>query len=194
MDQPNLILLAGPNGSGKSTAAPDLLRGAFHVEEFVNADVIARGLSAFHPEGAAIEAGRVMLARLRELTALRRNVAFETTLASKTFVPWIKSLRSEGYAFHLFYLWLRSPDACVKRVGERRSLGGHLVPEQTIRRRYAAGLRNFFNLYASIAESWHFFDNTNAPRRLVAAGGVCLPEHVEDRALWDKIKRDYGNI
>jgi predicted ABC-type ATPase len=192
MDQPNLILLAGPNGAGKSTAAPDLLRGAFQVEEFVNADVIARGLSAFHPEGAAIEAGRVMLARLRELTALRRNVAFETTLASRTFAPWIKALRSQGYTFHLVFLWLRSPEACIRRVLERRSLGGHVVPDETIRRRYTAGLRNFFELYAPIADRWHFFDNTQEPRRLLATGGVHLAEHAEDRALWDKIKKEYS--
>jgi predicted ABC-type ATPase len=112
MDEPNLILLAGPNGAGKSTVAPDLLRGALHVDEFVNADVIARGLSAFHPEGAAIEAGRAMLTRLRELTVQRRNVAFESTLASRTFAPW-----------------------------------------ETIRRRHAVGLRNFFQLYGPIAKS-----------------------------------------
>jgi|SRR5580692_5189796 hypothetical protein len=83
MDEANLILLAGPNGAGKSTAAPDLLRGAFHVDEFVNADVIARGLSAFHPEGAAISAGRVMLARLDELTSQR----LPAQIARRAFRP-----------------------------------------------------------------------------------------------------------
>jgi hypothetical protein len=89
----NIILLAGPNGAGKSTAAPDLLHGALHVDEFVNADVIARGLSAFNPEGAALEAGRVMLSRLKELAAQRKNIAFESTLASRTFAPWIRPKR-----------------------------------------------------------------------------------------------------
>ncbi len=194
MDEPALILLAGPNGAGKSTTAPDLLRGALQVDEFVNADVIARGLSAFHPEGAAIEAGRVMLTRLRELTAQRRNVAFESTLASRTFAPWIKQLRAEGYAFHLFYFWLPTADACIERVFDRKSLGGHFVPEETIRRRYGAGLRNFFELYTPIAKSWHFFDNTQKPRRLIATGGASHGEHVYDHDRWDTLKEEYGDV
>ena len=83
--RPNLVILAGPNGAGKSTAAPELLQGALGVNEFVNADVIARGLSAFDPDSAAIGAGRVMLSRVRELAEQRVSFAFETTLASRTF-------------------------------------------------------------------------------------------------------------
>lgn len=191
MDEPNLILLAGPNGAGKSTAAPDVLHGALHVDEFVNADVIARGLSAFHPEGAAIEAGRVMLKRLRELTGQRKNVAFESTLASRTFAPWIRELRKGGYQFHLFYFWLPSADACINRVYKRKSLGGHFVPEETIRRRYHGGIRNFFELYSPIATRWHFFDNTGEPRHLVAAGGENLTENVLLPEIWDRLKLEY---
>jgi predicted ABC-type ATPase len=191
MSEPNLILLAGPNGAGKSTAAPDLLCGALGVHEFVNADVIARGLSAFRPEAAAMAAGRVMLARLRELTKERKNVAFESTLASRTFAPWIKELRKTGYRFHLFYFWLPSADACIERVYERKSLGGHFVPEETIRRRYEGGLRNFFELYSPIAERWSFFDNTDKPRRLIATGGIGIEQAVLDAPLWDKIKKEY---
>src|SRR5581483_4507058 len=172
MDEPNLILLAGPNGAGKSTAAPDLLRGALHVHEFVNADVIARGLSAFNPEGAAIEAGRVMLGRLKELASQRQNIAFESTLASRTFAPWIRELRKSGYRFHLFYFWLPSAEDCIRRVRERKSLGGHFVPEETIRRRYHGGIRNFFELYKPLASHWKFFDNTQKPRLLLASGGT----------------------
>ncbi len=186
---PNLILLAGPNGAGKSTAAPDLLHGALNVHEFVNADVIARGLSAFHPEGAAIESGRVMLVRLRELTKERKNVAFESTLASRTFAPWIRELIKTGYHFHLFYFWLPSADECIVRVYERKSLGGHFVPEETIRRRYEGGLRNFFELYSPIAQRWDFYENTKKPRRLIATGGINHTERVRDEALWDKIKQ-----
>jgi predicted ABC-type ATPase len=191
MSEPNLILLAGPNGAGKSTAAPDLLRGALNVHEFVNADVIARGLSAFHPEGAAMAAGRVMLTRLHELTRERKNVAFESTLASRTFAPWIRELRETGYRFHLFYFWLPSADDCIKRVSKRKLLGGHFVPEKEIRRRYERGLLNFFNLYAPIAERWEFYENTKKPRRLIAEGGVSRPERAFDSPLWDKLKKEY---
>jgi predicted ABC-type ATPase len=176
----NVILLAGPNGAGKSTAAPDLLHGALHVDEFVNADVIARGLSAFNPEGAALDAGRVMLSRLRELAAQRKNIAFESTLASRTFAPWIRELKKTGYRFHLFYFWLPSPEACVNRVRERKLLGGHFVPSETIHRRYHAGIRNFFELYSPIAARWEFTNNTEKPGRLIASGGEGTEENIFD--------------
>jgi predicted ABC-type ATPase len=194
VNEPNLIVLAGPNGAGKSTAAPDLLRGAFHVEEFVNADVIARGLSAFHPEEAAIDAGRVMLTRLRELAAQRKDFAFETTLSSRTFAPWIRGLKKEGYRFQLFFLWLPTAEGCFTRVGQRKSVGGHFVPEETVRRRYAGGLRNFFSLYAPIADGWKFFDNSFEPRRLVAEGKMGFPDNVVDAEIWDRLKEEYRNV
>src|SRR5882672_11373931 len=96
---PHVVVLAGPNGAGKSTAAPALLRGTLQVHEFVNADIIARGISGFEPDKAAIEAGRIMLARLKSLAAKKVNFGFETTLASRTFAPWIRKLQSEGYKF-----------------------------------------------------------------------------------------------
>jgi len=188
---PNVILLAGPNGAGKSTAAPDLLHGALHVDEFVNADVISRGLSAFNPEGAALDAGRVMLTRLKELAAQRKNIAFESTLASRTFAPWIRELKKTGYRFHLFCFWLPSPEICIERVHTRKSLGGHFVPAETIHRRYHAGVRNFFELYAPIAAEWHFFDNTQKPRSLIASGGENIEENILDAELWDKLKQEY---
>lgn len=191
---PNIIVLAGPNGAGKSTVAPDLLHGALHVDEFVNADVIARGLSAFNPEGAALDAGRVMLSRLKELAGQRKNIAFETTLASRTFAPWIRGLKTEGYRFHLFYFWLPSPEACVNRVRERKSLGGHFVPSETIHRRYHGGIRNFFELYAPIAYRWKFFDNTRKPRVLLASGGESIETEILNAELWDKLKQEYQHV
>ena len=104
--RPSIVILAGPNGAGKSTVAPALLHGALAVDEFVNADVIARGLSAFDPESVALTAGRVMLARLHELAEQRVSFAFETTLASRTFAPWLRDLKASGYAVHLFFLFL----------------------------------------------------------------------------------------
>lgn len=95
--RPSVVILAGPNGAGKSTAAPALLHGTLSVNEFVNADVIAHDLSATDPDGAAIAAGRVMLARLRELAGRRVSFAFETTLASRTFAPWLRDLRASRY-------------------------------------------------------------------------------------------------
>jgi predicted ABC-type ATPase len=148
---PKVVLLAGPNGVGKSTSAASLLIGALHVNEFVNADAIAQGLSSFAPEEVAIEAGRVMLHRLEELAAQRVSFAFETTLASRSFAPKLRNLQGNGYEFHLFFLWLPSPEMAIARVADRVRAGGHNVPEPTIRRRYAAGLRNLRTLYLPLA-------------------------------------------
>ena len=136
---PSVVILAGPNGAGKSTAAPALLQGALAVDEFVNADVIARGLSAFEPDRVAIAAGRIMLARLDELAAQRVDFAFETTLATRSFAPWLLGLTLSGYDVHLFFLWLSSADLAVARVADRVRAGGHHVPEAVVRRRYSAG-------------------------------------------------------
>src|ERR1700761_5342526 len=133
---PNIYVIAGPNGAGKSTMAQVLLSEEFHCAEFVNADVIARGLSAFNPQGAALEAGRVMLHRLNELARERVDFAFETTLASRSFAPWLRKRQEEGYRFNLFFAWLPHPDMAVNRVAARVAAGGHNVPEADVRRRY----------------------------------------------------------
>src|SRR5260370_25539595 len=133
---PPVIVIAGPNGAGKSTAAPVLLPNTLGVLQFVNADVIAHGLSAFQSEAVAMQAGRIMLQRLEELAANRMNFAFETTLSSRTFAPWIGKLRASGYSFVLLFLLLPDPEMAITRVLERVRQGGHNVPEDTIRRRY----------------------------------------------------------
>ena len=135
------------------------LRGAYAVDEFVNADTIASGLSAFRPEAAAIAAGRVMLQRLDALAAARRDFAFESTLAARSFAPWLRAQRRPGYRVHLVFLALPDPDAAVVRVADRVRRGGHDVPPEVVRRRYAAGLRNFHDLYRPLASSWQLYDN-----------------------------------
>jgi predicted ABC-type ATPase len=189
-NNPNVVVIAGPNGSGKSTSAPVLLGDLLGVTEFVNADVIAQGLSAFKPEGAALAAGRIMLARLKELAASRESFAFETTLASRTFAPWIHGLVAGGYRFHLLFLWLPSAEFAIERVAQRVRAGGHYVPEDVIRRRYFKGLKNFFSLYQPLATTWRFYNNdadSDGPR-LIATGTGTVEEIVVDEAKWRSIK------
>src|SRR5688500_14083022 len=188
---PYLIVIAGPNGAGKSTAAPGLLDGLLGIEDFVNADVIARGLSAFNPEGAAIQARRVMLERVRELAAEGKDFAFETTLASRSFAPWIAKLRNEqGYVFRLNYLWIPGPELSIGRIKGRVRDGGHFVPDNVVRRRYAGGLRNFFELYQPIADTWTMFDNTDPRNRLeVAVGAESTVEAVYNEDIWNLVRR-----
>jgi predicted ABC-type ATPase len=148
------IIIAGPNGAGKTTAAPALLGAALQIDHFVNADTIAAGLSAFAPEKVTIQAGKAMLERMHYLANNGEDFAFETTLASKTFAAWISKLKREkGYLFHLTFLLLDTPDLAVSRVAERVKMGGHFVPEDTIRRRFESGLKNFFRLYKPLADS-----------------------------------------
>jgi len=192
-NSPSVVILAGANGAGKTTAAPLLLKGTLGVKEFVNADVIAQGLSGFAPERAAMAAGRAMLARIRELARQRASFAFETTLASRSFAPWIEDLKGRGYQFHLVFLWLPSADFAVERVRDRVRLGGHDVPEETIRRRYNRGLWNFFALYQPLATTWRMYDNSRWMRpKLIASGRNSISETVCDRRLWRRIKRGIG--
>ncbi len=135
--QPHVIILAGPNGAGKSTTAPVLLRDTFAVDEFVNADAIAQGLSAFAPESAALEAGKIMLRRLRALAQRRSNFAFETTLASRSFASWLAKLRDTGYRVHLLFLTLPDVQSAQNRVAVRVKLGGGRHSTTTVQGRLA---------------------------------------------------------
>ncbi len=192
---PDLFVIAGPNGAGKSTAAPLLIGQRLGIREFVNADVIAAGLSAFAPERVAIEAGRIMLRRLDELVDAGADFAFETTLASRSFAPWIARLRAErGYRFHLAFLWLPSPEMAVMRVAGRVRHGGHAVPVPDVRRRYERGLRNFFDLYRPIADTWALYDNSDPPPAVVASRDMGRPEAVSDAARWAAIQGRLGTM
>ena len=183
--RPHVVIIAGPNGAGKTTLAPLLLRDTFGVMEYVNADAIALGLSAFQPEKVALEAGRIMLRHLHTLAAQRRTFAFESTLATRSYAPWIRQLCQQGYAFHVLFLWLRSPELAVQRVKERVRLGGHDVPEVIVRRRYQYGIRNFFDLYLPLATSWSVYDNSvsQAPPLLATGKGNALPTFYQSE-LW----------
>lgn len=182
---PHIIVIAGPNGAGKTTLAPFLLRDRLGLLEYVNADPIALGLSAFDPGSMAIEAGRVMLKRLHDLAKQRRTFAFETTLAAKSYAPWLRELRNSGYSLQLSFVWLRSPDLAVQRVRERVRAGGHDVPEAIIRRRYKKGLVNFWTVYAPLAHAWSVYDNSGSSEPIaIGSGGFDRDLEIVDPASW----------
>lgn len=188
---PSLVALAGPNGAGKSTVGPALLRNSLGISTFVNADVIAQGLSGLEPEGAAFEAGRIMLERLDELARRRESFAFETTLAGRAYARRISALQGEGYRFHVVFLWLDSPELAVARVADRVRAGGHAVPEDVVRRRYRAGLRNFLELYRPLAEMWQVYDNSSGGSdgpRLVAYGSGETTKSVLNEGMWRRVQ------
>lgn len=187
---PSVIVLAGPNGAGKSTIATRLFTKALGVYHFVNADTLAKGLSAFHFDAMAIKAGRIMLEHLRELARSRVSFAFETTLSSKTFAPRIREWKQEGYRFYLFFLWVPSPEICVERVRRRVEQGGHGIPEETIHRRYQRGLYNFFRIYSPLADVWQMFDNSSPHEPRLIAQGIDKMVMEQDTSLWQKIKAE----
>ena len=159
---PHAIFLAGPKGAGKSTAAPSLLRDYLGVTEYINADVIAAGLSAFRPESAALHASAVLLERIEDLVEQQRSFAVETTLASKSYAPRIRRWQQQGYRVDLHFLWLRSVEIAIERVAARVQIGGHEIPESTIRRRYTRGLVNFREKYSCIVDRWVVYDASSA--------------------------------
>lgn len=191
---PYVVVLAGPNGAGKTSLAPILLRGELRVREFVNADVIARGLSGFSPDATAVEAGRVMLRRLEKLVAARQDFAFETTLSGATFLTALARWRSAGYAVRIVYLWLRSVDVAVERVRRRMRRGGHTVPDDVIRRRYARGLANFATRYRDAADAWQLYDNTDAGYPRPVARGDRDSVQVIDADRWSEFERAVARI
>lgn len=189
MHTPLVVVLGGPNGAGKSTSAARLLREALWVEEFVNADTIAQGLSAYRPEAAAVAAGRVMLERLRFLARERRDFAFETTLAGRVHARWLRELRASGYIVHLIFVSLPDPELAVARVAERVREGGHHVPEDVVRRRFAAGLTNLLTLYSELVDGWQVYDNADlAGPRLIAWRAGEASAVIADPDAWENLK------
>lgn len=157
---PKVIIIAGPNGAGKTTFAREFLPNEAGCPVFVNADLIAAGLAPFGPETAAVRAGRLMLQELARHFGSRESFAFETTLAGRGYVPHIRAWQTAGYRVKLIFLQLGSPEEAVARVEQRVRQGGHHVSEDTIRRRFTAGRRNFERLYAPLVDAWVLYDNS----------------------------------
>ena len=165
---PTLYVVAGPNGAGKTTFMRDFLPDFTDCRQFVNADLIAQGLSLFAPETVALRAGRLMLEQMEALTCRRESFAFETTLAGRSYAPWLRRLRRQGYTVRLFFLWLPTVNMALTRVATRVKLGGHNVPEEDVRRRFTRGLRNLFQLYRVEVDTWILFENTEPKPRIIA--------------------------
>jgi predicted ABC-type ATPase len=160
LSTPRVVIFAGPNGAGKSTHADSILQ-ALGIATFVNADYIAQGLSGRNAEAVAMQAGRIMLTRLKELAADGQDFAFESTLSSRSFAPFLRELKSQGYLVAIYYFSLANASLAVRRVKLRLALGGHNVPADVVRRRYRRSISNFLNLYTPLADDWTVYDNSS---------------------------------
>ena len=186
----SLYIIAGCNGAGKTTASYTVLPDILNCREFVNADEIARGLSPFQPEKVSIQAGRLMLARVKDLLAAEEDFAIETTLATKIYVDLIKQAQQKGYQVMLLFFWLSSPDLAVKRVKNRVQEGGHNIPEDVIRRRYRAGLQHFFSQYQLIVNRWMLIDNSGESYQIIAESQAHMT--VIDSEIWKMLNQKYN--
>ncbi len=168
VEEKKLYIIGGCNGAGKTTASFNILPDLLNCKEFVNADEIARGLSPFQPEKVAIEAGRLMLARIEELLKSQQDFSFETTLSTRSFVSTINTARDKGYYITLIFFWLESIQLAKDRVKKRVTEGGHNIEAEVIERRYTSGIRNLFKLYANRVDSLLIYDNSNIESELIA--------------------------
>lgn len=169
-DTPKIVIIAGPNGAGKTTFAREFLPNEAHCPDFVNADLIAAGLSPFRPEVAAIRAGRIMLKEIAAHVARHESFAFETTLAGHGYARMIPGWRAAGWHVKLLFLSLPSPEMAIMRVAGRVAQGGHAVPEEVIRRRFATGWRNFREIYVHLVDSWMLYDNSGDQPVIMESG------------------------
>ncbi len=184
MTEPQFILISGPNGAGKSTSASALIPSTV---PYINADEIAKLLTDT-TKSKEITAGRRFFEEWDRLESERRDFAIETTLASRSLAPRVKALIKTGYTFHLIFLWLPSEQLAIQRVEERVRAGGHSIPEETIRRRYRAGLINFFALYRPLADTWAMYRNLKPGEpELIAWGSNAVDSEIVMPEIWKQI-------
>src|SRR6266481_5322634 len=163
---PTLYIIAGPNGVGKTTFANRYLPDEARQLEFVNADLIARGLSPFDPDSVSIEAGKIALRRIRELIAQKTGFTWETTMSGRTAIGWLREARESGYNLKAYFLWVRHPETTINRIRQRVTEGGHNIAEDVSRRRFLKTIQNFFSIYRPLMHSWKLIENNLQRPRL----------------------------
>ncbi len=184
-------MIAGPNGAGKTTLTLELIANRSILYEFINADEIARGLAPLHPESMALTASKLMIKRLKELLDLSKSFAFETTASGTNYLKHLKAAKSKGYEINLTFLWLMNPQQAVQRVAQRVVQGGHHVTEETVVRRYYAGLRNILMHYLPLADSALILDNSTEEslQKPIARKNINCGLEIIDKDIWRKIER-----
>jgi predicted ABC-type ATPase len=167
---PRCIIIAGPNGAGKTTFAHEFLPHEAGIIHFVNADLIASGLSPLRPELAAMAAGRLFLVELNRLASLRVDFAFETTLSGLGYLKHLRRWKTTGYNIQIIFLHLSSPRLALRRIATRVKQGGHNVPRNDVIRRFTRGWQHFQAAYRPLADTWAIYDNSGTTPRLLEEG------------------------
>jgi predicted ABC-type ATPase len=190
---PSVYIIARPNGAGKTTFAQRFLPRYADCKNFINADLIALGLSPFAPEAAAFSAGRLMLEEIERFANRGDDFGFETTLSGTTYLQLIRRLRARSYAVHILFLWLPEVELSLSRIRDRVLEGGHNVPEPIVRRRYERSIKNFLQVYRSKADFWTLFDNSGSAPATIALEKQGQLRIIEGELYGDLIRR-YGAL
>lgn len=193
MIEKNLYIIAGCNGAGKTTASFTILPEILDCKEFVNADEIAKGLSPFQPEKVSFESGRIMLNRINELFINNESFAFETTLATKSYLPKIINAKKNGYNTTLLFFWLKNAELAKERVKIRVLEGGHHIDSNVIERRYLSGILNLFDIYLPIVDQVLIFDNSEGRHNLIAEKSISDELIVINFKKFNELKSYYDN-
>ena len=165
---PTIYVIAGPNGVGKTSYANEYLPNEAKQLEFVNADLIARGLSPYDPDAVAMDAGRIALGRIRQLIAGKIGFTWETTMSGRSAAGWLREAKAAGFALKCYFLWVRQPEIVLTRIRQRVAEGGHNIPEAVSRRRFFKTIENFFEIYGPLFDAWKLYENDLPEPRLVA--------------------------
>ena len=188
MQEKNIFIISGCNGAGKTTASMTLLPEILNCKEFVNADMIAVGLSPFQPEKVAFEAGRIMLERIDYLMDSNQSFAIETTLATKSYKSKLLKAIEKGYSIKLLFFWLPTFEMAIDRVAIRVSEGGHNIPKEVIERRYFRGIENLFKIYLPLSTSWVIYNNSKRKPEIIAKGIINQEPDIYNFDNWNDIK------
>ena len=168
MASKRILIIAGPNGAGKTVFATEFLPNEANCPTFINADLIAAGLSPFRPDESKVRAGRVMLNLIHDYVRKGESFAFETTLSGRGYARLIPGWQEQGYWIKLFFLQLPTPEMAIARVRQRVEEGGHDVPKSVILRRFHAGWSNFESIYRDLVDEWAVYDNSGDTPVLLA--------------------------
>jgi predicted ABC-type ATPase len=190
---PNVYIIAGPNGAGKTTFAREFLPYYADCTNFINADLIAQGVSPFSPSTAAFRAGRLMLSEITRCAKRRADFGFETTLSGHSHLKLVRDLKKDGYQLQIFYLWVPTVELALSRVEERVMKGGHDVPESVVRRRFRRSIKNSLAHYCLLADSWTLFNNSGRMPSIMAYATDKKP-CIIDEEQYKELVHQHGEI
>lgn len=184
-----IFMIEGPNGAGKTTTAMSFTPISSMIDEFINADEIAKGLAPMHPESVSLTASKLMLKRFKELVESHKNFAFETTASGTNYIKHLKDAKLMGYHIFLLFLWLPSPNLAIERVIGRVEQGGHHIPDDVVRRRYFAGLKNLIKYYLPLVDDALILDNSVAGlNKVIARKNKIDSLKIEEKSIWKGIQ------